>query len=276
MTRLLNSARRWALEAGDILMSHFDADRAPAIVTGPDVKNFATQVDVEIQRLIHARITQEYPGHAFVGEEEGLQDQARKEGYTWVVDPLDGTLNFYFGFPLFAVAIGALRNGVPHIGVVYDPYHKELYLAERGKGPAICVHLAHQVEQILSPSKLERLDEAIVMTHLTANDAARSSFLEGGALSRLARNARHVRMLGCGQLSLSYVARGRFHAFVVNATHPWDVVAGHVIVEAAGGVVTDYWGNPWTVEAQSVLAACNPTMHRALLSLIKEQGDIGS
>lgn len=268
MTKILDNARRWAIEAGDLLMRHFDADHAPDIITGPEVRNFATQVDVDIQRLIRGHIAQKYPSHTFIGEEEGLQVAASQDGYTWVVDPLDGTLNFYFGVPLFVVAIGVLKQGTPHIGVIYDPYHGELYAAERGQGPALLTRMADGSERELLAPKLDNLGDAIVMTHLTTDDTYRSRFLDNGTLSRLATASRHIRMLGCGQLALSYIARGRFHAFVDNYTHPWDVVAGHVVVEASGGVVTDIMGNPWTSDSRSIVAACSPAIHRTLVGLV--------
>ncbi len=267
---VLRTAIELAMVGGRMSLDH-----SRAIVAIKD-KQITTEADIAINKEIkqgiidtfgddHTIISEEDIEHKKHNPQEWLE-MAQAKGFTWVIDPLDGTINYYYDVPLLCTAIGILKDRKPYIGVVYDPIKCELYYAREGE-PAFIEYVDLGVKQTMHPAAETKLAEAVVMTHLTTNRQEREK-MTSCLLDAIANEVRHIRMLGSGQLALTYVAHGRFHVFMNNYTYPWDQVAGVVIVRCAGGTVTDFNGGPWTLGSTSIIACNNEAIHDRLLALV--------
>jgi fructose-1,6-bisphosphatase/inositol monophosphatase family enzyme len=228
-----------------------------------------TEVDGLSETLIISALRDAYPGDAFLAEESGATSAVRSGGgsaagkpeqRTWVIDPLDGTVNYANGIPVFCVSIGLVVGGRPVLGVIHDPVRDEMFSAQRGGG-------AWLDGQPIRASGKQKLSDSVVSLALRGSRWSRRE----GAIRRRIRVARS---LGSAALSLAYVANGRFDAFVqVGGMSAWDVCAAGMIALEAGALVTALDGGEWFDMARrpgtsSVLAA-PPDHHRQLLELLE-------
>lgn len=250
----LEAARRAAEEAGRLLLRRF-ATRPRVRYKG--AADIVTAADGASERLLRRRLK----GAPFLGEEGGgpsVGDLARLER-AWVVDPLDGTVNFAHGNPVFSVSVALVAHGRPVLGVVHDPTRRETFLARRGGG-------AWLGSRRLSVSRQGRLAAALLSTGFSYQRGSRLA----RSLARFARlhhAARAVRRPGSAAIDLAYVAAGRFDGFWETGLKPWDTAAGRLLVEEAGGRVTDYAGEISHLGADDILASngrLHPAMMRAL------------
>ena len=202
-------------------------------VRSKSANQLVSYVDEQAEALIREALMQAWPGAAFLGEEKGAvagQDAAR-----WIVDPLDGTTNYVHGIPGFCVSIALEVDGRPQIGAVYDPVHDQLYSAQRGKG-ANCNGVPIAVSQTAP------LSEALLATGFPFHDYhALAQYLE--LLGHFMRHTQGIRRIGAAALDLAFVASGRFEGFFEYGLKPWDVAAGILLVEEAGGKVCDFSGH---------------------------------
>jgi len=281
-------AQRFPPELGEILEFAKDIAKAGANVAGKyyrsseendilseeGVKNLTTKADKEANDAIIQAIRSCYSKHHIIAEEGGdIEGYPNDKGFTWVVDAIDGTVNFFLKVPLFCTAIGILWNGEPCAGVIYDPIRKEMFFAQRGhpaykEKPEEKLWGEEEWPKEIHTNFEEQLSRAVVLTHLSSRRHAREEFTSSGLLDAIANAVRSIRALGSGQLALAYVAQGQFHAFINNATFSWDQTAGLVIVESAGGVVTDFKGNGWSIESESIIAAANERIHDKLAAIV--------
>jgi myo-inositol-1(or 4)-monophosphatase len=220
--------------------------------------DFVTQVDREAEELIAETLTALVPGSMVVGEELSPTAEHRGE-VIWLVDPLDGTINYLHGYPQYAVSIGALVDGALSVGVVHDVARDVAYRAARGQG-------AWSGGVRLAISELEDPRRALVGTgfpfkHLDRLDPYLRQF------AAVMRTTSGIRRAGAASLDLADVAVGRFDAFWELTLAPWDVAAGVVLVREAGGVVTTLEGSD-AVLAHGSIVAGNPTLHRWLSELL--------
>lgn len=244
-----------AREAGAVLSRYFD-ERVTYQLKGEF--DLVTEADRASERLVVERLRSHFPSHSIVAEEGGGRDAASE--YRWYVDPLDGTTNFFHGFPMFNVTLGLERAGELIAGCVYDPLRDEMFAAERGGG-------AWLNGSRIQVSKLPRLEEALVATgfpsrkrHLSVNV---HFFYQMSMWSQGARRA------GSAALDLSYVACGRLDAFWEFGLKPWDMAAGVLLVAEAGGKVSDMRGGPFEILGPHVLAD-NALVHEEVLELFGE------
>lgn len=223
MKSFTESARDAALAAAERLRGEFGRVQEVDEELPNDLK---LALDVETQRIITERLLADNPGHAVLGE-EGSSGKRDSE-YRWIVDPIDGTVNFFYGIPLFAVSIALERSGELVAGVVVDPMQRELWSVEAG-GPA------RLGDREIRVSRREKLSDSIVMVGF----AKSPDKLEGGVrrFRALAPKVRKIRMLGSAALGMTYVATGRLDAYVEETVNLWDVAAGKLLVEQAGGRV---------------------------------------
>jgi len=224
--------------------------------------DLVTEVDLECERMCRAVIAERFPDHDVLAEEFGAgPSTGRRSRWRWVFDPLDGTTNYAHGLPIYCASLGLEIDGRTEVGAVYDPTRRELYTATRGGG-------AHLNGQPLGVSETSTLIDALLVTgfpydvHKQAGDLVA---LFGAFLSR----ARAVRRLGSAALDLCYVAAGRFEAFWEQHLKPWDVSAGALIVEEAGGRVTGMDGSPFDAAAAHLVAS-NGRVHEEVLTVIRE------
>ena len=243
-----------ALGAGDLLMAHF---RQPQQVKQKEGKDFTTAVDGQAETLIKGIIGRDFPDHSIMGEEQGLSGQAE---YQWVVDPIDGTFNYTFGLAHFAVSIALVRDGRTLLGAVYDPAYRELFFAQRGQGAWLDLTPIHVSDRRALGDALVGLDLTYEVS-MALKDVAR--------LTAVIPAARAVRLLGSAALELAAVACGRLDVFFHSALSPWDWAAGGLLVEEAGGRITDPDGIdlPGPRLATQSLVATNGYLHEAIRRL---------
>ena len=255
---LLNIAVRAAREAGNVIARNIDRFDA-FTVSEKAVNEFVTDIDRTAERRIIDTIRRSHPGHAFLAEESGAHGRS---DFEWIVDPLDGTANFIRGFPHVAVSIGLRHRGRMAHGVIFDPLRQELFTASRGSGA--------------------RLNERRI--RVTSKSSLKGALLGGGFVTReIDRIESHlaalriwlsslaqVRRTGSAALDLAYVAAGRLDGFWEAGLNPWDLAAGVLLVQEAGGMVTEPGGGDDYLRSGDVVAA-NPKMLRTMLRTMKPQ-----
>jgi myo-inositol-1(or 4)-monophosphatase len=245
-----------ALEAGKFLTQSIGKIKTVETKLGQE-RNLVTEIDRKSEELIIGMIRKEYPDHDFLAEESGSHDQ--KSEYRWIIDPLDGTLNFTHSVPLFSVSIALEVRGEIVVGVVYEPNLGELFTAEKGKG-------AFLNKKPIRVSTVDKLIESMVVTgfpYTIQNNP-------GNAVEHFVNflmSAQGVRRLGSAAVDLCYVACGRFEAFWEVTLNPWDMAAGVLLVQEAGGRFTDFHGAPSTVYNKQVLAT-NGFVHDKVVEIL--------
>ncbi len=223
--------------------------------------NLVTEMDQRAESLIVGRLRQAFPDHAILAEESGAQPG--RSDYRWLIDPLDGTTNYAHGVPVFAVSVALERAGEVVLGVAYDPNLDECFLAERGGGATLNGQAIHV-------SETPTLDESLLATGFP-NDIRTASQTNLPEYSALSLRTRGVRRIGSAVLDLCYVAAGRFDGYWELRLGPWDMAAGGLIVQEAGGRLTDVRGGTWRLEGPGVLAS-NGRIHAAVLDALAAVG----
>jgi len=221
-----------------------------------------TDADVESSNLIKKIISDAFPNHTILCEEspDALTRTIGLEP-TWVIVPLDGTSNFIAHIPLFAVVIGYVVDGKTELGIIFDPLHNDLFVAQAGKGATLNGSPMHV-------SSKDKVRGAM----LFAGRGYRDQDLErhGQIIYALEQQTTYFRRLGSAAIMLASVAAGRADSVILTGNKPWDVVAGALLIAEAGGQVTDYCGNPWNPES-SDLVASNGVIHEQLIAITSEQ-----
>lgn len=255
--RYRSVATETAKRAGKLLLA--EAGRRHQVSFKGSPTNLVTEMDRRAEALIIEAIRSEFPSHAILSEERGIVGDP--SSHRWIVDPLDGTTNYAHGTPIFGVSLALEIDGEVRLGVVYDPNRDECFVAERGKG-------ARLNGRSLSVSVTPTLNESLLATGLPYNirEAPRNNLAEFGAFSLRCQG---VRRMGCAVLYFSYVAAGRLDGYWELRLGPWDVAAGALIVEEAGGRVTDPKGAPLDLAAPAVVAS-NGLIHDEMLRVLKE------
>jgi myo-inositol-1(or 4)-monophosphatase len=221
-------------------------------------KNLVTEIDKKSEKEILNFIKKKYPSHAILTEETG---EIKKDSeYLWVIDPLDGTTNFAHGLPIFSVSIGLIRKDEIIAGVVYDVMQNIFYSAEKGSG-------AFANKQKISVGKNDNLGLGVLVTGFPY-DVAENPDKAFERFESLTKKARAVRRLGSAAIDFCYVAKGVFDGFWEVSLHPWDICAGKLIVEEAGGIVTDFDGNKIDIYSKRILVS-NIKIHQQLIDGLK-------
>ena len=241
-----------AKEAGKILEKNF---RKVVKVSFKKDSSLVTKIDLEVERVIIQLIKNNFPSHDILSEEAGGKIG---KNYTWVIDPLDGTTNYTRNIPFFSTSVALLYQGVPILGVVFDPINKELYIAEKGKraflnGKRIRVAQRHVLSKAVFLFNKYRAKE----------DFLRFQEILGLVGDKCAT----LRVLGSVILGLCYLASGKADAFFTVGHKPWDLVAGALIISESGGRVTNLLGDDWQVEEKNIIAA-NGRIHKQIIKLI--------
>ncbi|WP_079913582.1 inositol monophosphatase family protein [Paenibacillus sp. 32352] len=224
--------------------------------------DLVTEVDKGAEKMIRNLIQTHFPHHSILGEEgvepgpaassKALEEVSDAE-YLWIVDPLDGTTNFVHGFPFFSVSIALAHKGEVIVGVVYNPIHDELFVAEKGKG-------AYVKGRRMRVSKETKLSESLIATGFPADRSyALPVNLQG--VQALTPKVRNIRVAGSAALHMAYVAAGRLSGFWEIGLNSWDMAAGALLITESGGTVTDTSGNPYNLGVRNVLAS-NGHIHR--------------
>jgi myo-inositol-1(or 4)-monophosphatase len=245
-----------ALAAGKIQMRKF---RTVLDIRWKGVTDPVTEVDQMSEALIIKGIRKAFPGHSILGEETGSHEVPGAE-YQWIIDPLDGTVNYSHGLPVFAVSIGIYHQGEPLIGVVHAPALGETFTAERGKG-AYCNGKRLRVSKMKDPLK------SVLSSGFAYK--ARDNGENLREWMHCIRNFQAIRRMGSAALDLSYTAAGRFDAFWEYGLKPWDVAAAGLIVTEAGGTISNLQGKPYEIGKPGIVAT-NGLLHSKLVSVLKK------
>lgn len=252
MNEILGVAIEIAREAGAVLREGFDR---PKKITYKGEVDLVTESDRRSEELVVARLRKHFPDHGIVAEEGGRAAAHTK--YCWHVDPLDGTTNFAHGYPCFAVSIGLVEDDKPVVGVVFNPFANELFTAARGEGTFLN-------ENRIRVSAVEKLASSLVATGFPTHLRKKSSNME--YYWQFTLRTHGVRRDGSAALDLCSVACGRFDGYWEFGLSSWDTAAGVLLVEEAGGMVTDLAGQPYRLGGPSLIAS-NGQIHREMQEL---------
>jgi myo-inositol-1(or 4)-monophosphatase len=250
-------AERLAREAGQVQRNHYEKDFE--VRTKSSSVDLVTEVDDACEALIVEALTAERPGDAILAEEGSGLDRAGAT-WRWIIDPLDGTTNYAHGYPRFCVSIGVEHEGVRTVGVVYDPLLDELFSAVRGEGATLN-------RRPLRVSEVGDLDRAVLATGF-AYDVRRNPQDNVDHFIAFLKRSRALRRDGSAALDLAYVAAGRFDGFWELRLHAWDVAAGLLLVEEAGGRASDLSGAAPPPSGVECLAS-NGRIHEAMLAVLR-------
>ncbi len=241
-------------KAGRILRSNFGKEQK---ITKKGVFNLVTEIDKASEKAVVGLILKNFPDHSILAEESAAIEGS---GCRWVIDPIDGTTNFAHGFPIVSVSIGFERDGRLEMGGVLDPFRKELFFAERGRGATLNGKRIHV-------SKAKTLEDSLLATGFPYDrDKNPEDYLD--MLRVFLTRIQGIRRGGSAAIDLCYVACGRFDGYYEMKLSPWDKAAGMMIVEEAGGKLTDFSGAPLTLQGLQNLAT-NGLIHREMLKALE-------
>ncbi len=245
-----------ARQAGEILRAGFGKAMK---IDYKDTIDLVTEMDHRAEEFLLGAIQQRFPGHRIVAEESGIFDG--DNDHLWYVDPLDGTVNYAHGIPIFSISLAYYRNNQAVLGVVYNPITEECFSAERGRG-------AWLSGRPLRVAQTQDLGHSLLVTGFPydtwTNPNNNINFFKSFSLQ-----TQGVRRLGSAALDLCYVAAGRFDGYWEMGLKPWDAAAGALIVGEAGGLVTDMQGGPDFLSYPLTILTANPGLHAEMLAVLQ-------
>ena len=280
-------AQRAAMAAGGIIRTHLGcsseagggSDHRIDFEVKTTIKDIVTQYDSQAQAAVEDIIRGAFPEHSFLGEENVAPGAAASEqallealqetssGFVWICDPIDGTANFASGLPLCGVTLSVIFKGTPIVGVIYDPNADEMFSAIRGQG----AFLNNNVP-ISAAKTITNIKDAIVNAGCPADPNAFEISMKG-ALA-LNSECRGLRMIACSALTTAWIAAGRMTAHFGYDLSSWDLVAGALIIQEAGGLVTDLDGSPYKVTTRNMLCSNGGGVHYQILQVLKDAGAV--
>nr|MBF0683890.1 inositol monophosphatase [Pseudomonas sp.] len=262
MQPMLNIALRAARSAGELILR--STERLDVIsVSEKDAKDYVTEIDRAAEQLIVTALRKAYPNHGILGEEGGLSEGSGEGAdYLWIIDPLDGTTNFVRGVPHYAVSIACKYRGRLEHAVVLDPVRQEEFTASRGRGAALN-------GRRLRVGSRKSLEGALLGTGFPFRDGQMDN-LEAylGMFRNLVGQTAGIRRAGAASLDLAYVAAGRYDAFWEFGLSEWDMAAGALLIQEAGGLVSDFTGDHDFLQKGQIVAG-NTKCFRAVLTAIQ-------
>jgi myo-inositol-1(or 4)-monophosphatase len=252
-------ATQAALQAGELLKKGFSTSFQISSKEGK--QNLVTEYDKKSEDIILSFIQKHFPSHDILSEERGAINQEGGE-IVWIVDPLDGTVNFAHNIPMFSISIAACRKEEILCGVIFQPMTQELFVAEKNRG-------AFLNGTPIQVSKETRLDQSLLATGFPYNvDENPNHCID--TFSHFIKQGLPIRRLGSAAIDMAYVAAGRFAAYWEVLLHPWDVAAGKLIVEEAGGLISCYDGSQRSVLSYTNLLATNGIFHDFMIKQLTQ------
>jgi myo-inositol-1(or 4)-monophosphatase len=255
LTSELEAALSAARRAGEVLRAGFGTEYA---ITYKGEVDLVTEIDEEAEQVIRKELLGTFPSYGMLAEEGG--ELAGEVDARWIVDPLDGTINYAHGLPIFCVSVALERAGEMVLGVVHDPIREETFVAERGRGATLN-------GEPINVSNTDELIRALIATGFPYDRAEMPEALE--LFGRFAATTQGMRRLGSAALDLCYVASGRIDGYYERGIWTWDLAAGSVILEEAGGKLTDYRGGVLDLEGREIVAS-NGRLHRSIVRLMED------
>jgi myo-inositol-1(or 4)-monophosphatase len=255
---ILNDLETLARQAGEILHAGYNKKHQ---IKYKGVIDLVTEIDAQSEEFLLRSILEKFPDHHILAEESGGVDGDHE--HTWYIDPLDGTVNYAHGIPIFCVSIAYAYAGALELATVYDPMRGEMFSAQRGQG-------AYLNEERIQASNTSELERSLLVTGFPYDmwntpDDNLSSY------GRFAKMTQGVRRLGSAALDLCYIGTGRFDGYWERSLQPWDVAAGALIAEEAGAKVTDINGSPEYLTKNPSVIAAPLELHKKILTILKEK-----
>jgi myo-inositol-1(or 4)-monophosphatase len=230
----------------------------PRAITAKGFRDVVTDADVAAQQLITDLIQQHFPGHGFLVEEKDSRLPSAGP-VRWIIDPIDGTSNYSRGIPVFCVSVAVAYDEQLVVGVIYDPMRDELFRAVSGQG-------AQLNGQPMAVSQVAELSEAVVGIDWGRRNEVRRRSME--TLEQLAPLARNARSVGSSALALAWVAAGRFDAYINHSLSAWDIAAGALLIQEAGGLISNAFNQPLGLVESTSCVGANALLHEPLLALL--------
>jgi myo-inositol-1(or 4)-monophosphatase len=246
-------AKKWIKQAGERLKTSFEEKLNIETKTNPN--DLVTNMDKETEQFFMDKITETFPGHRILGEEGMGHEVKDLKGIVWIIDPIDGTMNFIHQQRNFAISIGIFEDGIGYIGMVYDVVHDELYHAIKGQG-------AYMNEKELPALTPGRVSETILS--LNATWVTKNRRIDPSILGPLVRDVRGTRSYGSAALELAFVAAGRLDAYITMRLAPWDFAGGTILIDEVGGEVTDLYGDPLDFINGGPVFVSKPGLHKEI------------
>lgn len=254
----LTDLEQMARKAGDILRAGYEKEHQ---INYKGVIDLVTEVDSQSEALLLAEIQGRFAGHPILSEEAGEID-GHKEEHLWYLDPLDGTVNYAHGVPIFSLSIAYAYRGIVRLGAVYDPLRDEMFLAEEGKGAWLNGRPIHV-------SRVTELQHSLLVTGFPY-DAWKTKRNNFEYFVRFATRTQGVRRLGSAALDLCYVAAGRFDGYWELSLKPWDAAAGGLIASEAGAKVTNMDGEVDYLSPPLSILAAPPVLHEQIFAVLHQ------
>ena len=252
---MINDLMNIAKEAGELIRNGFGKNNKVEFKTNET--NLVTEIDKAAEKLITDFIKKKFPSHGILAEESG--EMKTGADYLWVIDPLDGTTNFAHGLPVFSVSIGLQKNNTTIAGVVYDVINRVAYSAEKGSG-------AFANDEKMSVSSNDILRRSVLASGFPYNvNENPDNLLE--KFAEMTKLVRGMRRLGSAAMDLAYTAKGVFDGYWEMNLNPWDICAGMLLVEEAGGRVSDFQDKPIDMHAKKILAT-NGQVHNKMIEVL--------
>lgn len=256
---LLNVTIKAAKLAGEVILANIGG------LTKDDINqkrasDFVTKIDIESENVIIRTIRESFPHHSILAEESS-KDNNERDGFQWIIDPLDGTTNYIHGYPVFSVSIAVAFKGEIIAGVILDPLRDELFTAEKGKGTFLN-------NNALRVSEAGMLKESLISTGFPFRKKENID-LYLMLFKNLFYKVGDIRRAGSAAIDLAYVASGRCDGFFELGLGPWDIAAGSIIIKEAGGIITDFGGGDDYLATGNVVAG-PPALHKEMLKEVKK------
>tara|TARA_B100001093_G_scaffold455023_1_gene464809 strand:- start:137 stop:919 length:783 start_codon:yes stop_codon:yes gene_type:complete len=234
------------------------SSRIKKVKSKGEVSNLVTNTDIEVDRLITNSIHQNFPNHNIISEELGAKNN--NSDYTWYIDPIDGTNNFVHNYPSYAVSIGLFYQNKPFLGVVYDIPNDEKYFAVKGQG-------SYCNNNTIKTSRNNKMKDSLFVTGFIPYD---EKYIDKNLkiIKNINLNSHGVRRLGAASIDMCHIAKGIVEGFWEYNLQPWDTAAGHIIINEAGGIVTNE-GNKY-YEFDKCIISSNSLIHKDLLKIINQ------
>ncbi len=249
-----HTAKKWIKDAGEMIKQSFS--KSLTIETKSNKNDFVTNIDKKTEQFFIEKIKENYPEHRILGE-EGFGDNVHDlNGVVWILDPIDGTMNFIHQQRNFAISIGIYENGIGKIGLIYDVVHDELYHCVKGNG----VYL----DDIVLPM-FEKVTVSEAIIGINALWVTENARIDAKILSPLVKDARGTRSYGSAALEMAYIASGRMDAYISLRLAPWDIAAGLIFIEELGGTATTLRGERLNLLKENSLIISKPYLHDEIM-----------
>jgi myo-inositol-1(or 4)-monophosphatase len=255
-------AKEWVKEAGAKIRASFSETLNVQSKSNPN--DLVTNMDKETEKYFIEKIRTTFPDHFVLGEEGYGDNPEELSGIVWIIDPIDGTINFIHQQRNFAISIGIYEKGIGRIGLIYDVVHDELYHVLKGNGAYLNDTRLPELEEV-------QVNEAII--GLNATWVTENARIDPSILAKLVRDVRGTRSYGSAAMEIANVVSGRFDAYITLRLSPWDFAAGMILLEEVGGIATTLRGEPINLLGQNTIFFSKPGLHQEVLKKYLKDGD---